>query len=149
MCVICLEVLANSSMEPCRLARHLKSKHADVASKDVEFFERLETSTLAQNRQAVDFVKKDKQLLRAWNKISLRTFRAEKPITIGEELIKPCILDAVEEVFGEPPAQRIRKIPLSNSSVERRIQDMSDDIEEQLVLAVKASRFEILFHPAR
>ena len=122
MCVICLEVLANSSMEPCRLARHLKSKHADVASKDVEFLERLETSILAQNRQVVELVKKDKQLLRAPYKISLKISQTKKPFTIGEELIKPCILDAVEEVLGEPPAQRIRKIPLSNSSVERRIQ---------------------------
>ncbi|XP_022180167.1 zinc finger BED domain-containing protein 5-like [Myzus persicae] len=40
-CVICGEILANSSMKPSQLTRHLITKHSDLKDKDVTFFKRL------------------------------------------------------------------------------------------------------------
>lgn len=40
-CVICGEILVNSSMKPSQLTRHLITKHSDLKDKDVTFFKRL------------------------------------------------------------------------------------------------------------
>ena len=37
-CVICLEVLANESMKPAKLQRHLQSKHPNLMDKSFDFF---------------------------------------------------------------------------------------------------------------
>ena len=39
-CVLCAEVLANDSMKPCKLKRHLDTKHPDLKEKPVDFFKR-------------------------------------------------------------------------------------------------------------
>lgn len=40
-CVICGEILANISMKPSQLTRHLITKHSDLKDKDVTFFKHL------------------------------------------------------------------------------------------------------------
>ena len=37
-CVLCLEVLAHSSLKEAKLQQHLKSKHEKYLGKDYEFF---------------------------------------------------------------------------------------------------------------
>ena len=39
-CVACAEVLANDSMKPCKLKRHLETKHAGIKDKLAEYFKR-------------------------------------------------------------------------------------------------------------
>ena len=39
-CVICNEVLANESLKPSKLKRHLETKHRSLATKPVEYFQR-------------------------------------------------------------------------------------------------------------
>ncbi|KAG0439516.1 SCAN domain-containing protein 3 [Dictyocoela muelleri] len=40
LCVICGDVLANHSMKPSHLKRHLNTKHKEISSKSKEFFAR-------------------------------------------------------------------------------------------------------------
>ncbi|CAI9733531.1 Hypothetical predicted protein [Octopus vulgaris] len=42
-CIICYEQLANESMRPNKLRRHLETKHSDLKDKALDFFERLLT----------------------------------------------------------------------------------------------------------
>ncbi len=37
---MCAEVLANDSMKPCKLKRHLETKHAGIKNKPAEYFKR-------------------------------------------------------------------------------------------------------------
>lgn len=37
-CVVCKEVLANDSMRPCKLQRHIETKHHSLTTKPQEFF---------------------------------------------------------------------------------------------------------------
>ena len=37
-CVLCHEVLFESSLKPSKLSRHLKTKHTSYEGKDVDFF---------------------------------------------------------------------------------------------------------------
>ena len=56
----------------------------------------------------------------------------KKPYTIGEELIKPCILPAAKQILGPEAAQKFDGIPLSNNTAQQRIEDIAMDIEQEV-----------------
>ncbi|GBN49564.1 Zinc finger BED domain-containing protein 5 [Araneus ventricosus] len=57
-------------------------------------------------------------------------------------LVFPCIKNAVECMFGEDHVQKkIKNTPLSNSTVSRRIKDMSIDIEATIYERIKKIPF--------
>lgn len=66
-------------------------------------------------------------------KVSHHIAKCKKPHTIGEELILPAALDMATILLGEKSATTLTAVPLSNDMVRRRIFDMSDDLQEQLV----------------
>ncbi|CAH1958071.1 unnamed protein product [Acanthoscelides obtectus] len=51
--------------------------------------------------------------------------KQKKPYTIGEELIKPCVLKATQIILGEDAEQKMKSISLSNNIVKRRIDDIA------------------------
>ncbi len=53
----------------------------------------------------------------------------------------PSAVDMCEELLGDAVTTKIQSIPLSDDTVARRIVDMSDDIERQLVERIKASPY--------
>ena len=62
-----------------------------------------------------------------------------KPHTVGEELIKPCILKIADIVLGKEAAKKLQQVSLSNDVIHNRIIDMSEDILEQVIADIKAS----------
>ena len=83
----------------------------------------------------------DKALLKSSYFIALQISKTKKPYTIGEDLIKPCILAAATEVLGPEAANKLQAIPISNDSVKRRIMDMAVDVEEQVIEQVKKWKY--------
>ena len=67
--------------------------------------------------------------------------KIKKPYTIGEDLIKPCMLQACEVVLGKQAVQRLKVIPMSANIVKRRIKKMADNIENQVIKIIKNSPF--------
>ena len=57
--------------------------------------------------------------------ISLRIAKAGKPHTIGETLVFPAIKDTVKVFFGDKSEKEVEAIPTSNSTVTRKIDEMS------------------------
>lgn len=51
----------------------------------------------------------------------------------------PAALDMVEIMLGKQEANKLKSIPLSDNTIERRINDMAGDIREQLVEKLKKS----------
>ncbi|XP_076799889.1 protein FAM200C-like [Clavelina lepadiformis] len=65
----------------------------------------------------------------------------KKPHNIGETLIKWCMLKAVTFVLGETSSKKIAKIPLSDSTIKTRTDELAKDIEIQVLEKIHASPF--------
>ena len=81
----------------------------------------------------------DNSLLTASYLISLQIAKCKQPYSIGEELIKPSLIAACNEVLGQSAASKMKDIPLSNDTDERRISDMAEDTEKQLTAKINKS----------
>ena len=132
-CVICVTVLGNEAMKPSRLIRHLNTKHSDLFNKPTEFFMRKRYALKIENEIISQASTTEPSLLTASYLISLQIAKCKNPYSIGEELIKPPLITACNEVLGQSAARNMKDIPLSNDGVERRISDMAEDTETQLI----------------
>ncbi|XP_067930782.1 protein FAM200C-like [Watersipora subatra] len=63
----------------------------------------------------------------------------KNPHTIGETLVKPCLLGCTKIILGDTAAQKIADLSLSDSTVKSRIDDMSADIKRQVIEKIKSS----------
>ena len=140
-CIICYDQLANESMRPNKLLRHFESKHSELKNKPLDFFERM-LGRLKKGQGVMQrFGNLNEKALYVSYLISLRIAKAGKPHTIGETLVLPSIKDAVRVFFGNRSEQEIDSIPISNNTVMRRIDEMSQWIENRVIERVFESPF--------
>ncbi|KAL4107468.1 hypothetical protein QTP88_017810 [Uroleucon formosanum] len=141
--IICLKVLAADSMVPNKLKRHLKTNHSTLSNKSRDYFVR----QLAKlEKQSSSFVKQTSvpyKVLLASYKVAIRIEKCKKPHTIAEELIFPSAIDMVSTLIRESVANRLKNIPLSNNTISRQIQDISDNINDQLIDKLRNKNFAI------
>jgi hypothetical protein len=74
--------------------------------------------------------------LRLVIKIPYSSLNPRKNHTIGESLIKPSRAAFLKAVLGKDD-KYVKAMPLSNNTVSRRMDEMSEDIEMQLVEELK------------
>ena len=141
LCVICYEQLANESMRPNKLLRHAEAKHPELTSKPLDFFKRMLTNLKTGRSVLQRYTSVNEKSLYVSYLISLRIARAGKPYTIGETLVLPAIKDTVKAFFGDKGVKEIESIPLSNNTVTRRIDEMSQWVENRVVERVIESPF--------
>ena len=67
--------------------------------------------------------------------------KSEKTHSIGEDLIKHCLVEVAEIILGNEAATKPNRISMSDNIVKRRIKDMSSDILAQIVRGIKNSAF--------
>ncbi|GBM84908.1 Zinc finger BED domain-containing protein 5 [Araneus ventricosus] len=79
----------------------------------------------------------NQKITEASYKVSYRIALASEAHVIGESLIKPCVQDIVSSVLGESCSKQVESVSLSNNTVKKRINDIADDIELELI-----SRFQ-------
>ena len=107
-CVICSKVLTQESMKPSKLKQHLESHHSELVRKSVNYFRR--KSELSKNCRLDSermWAKQNKAVLEASYHITFCIAQAKKPHTIGEELIKPCLIEATTLVLGGEKANKL------------------------------------------
>jgi len=75
--------------------------------------------------------------------VSYRIAQAGKAYTIAESLIKPCVTDIVSRMLDEKTVEKVNIIPLSNYTVRRRINDISDHIKFKLISRLKCNSFSL------
>lgn len=131
-CLICSDQLSNEAMVPSKLRRHLLTKHAFAAEKPLEYFERLLSN---QSTQASTFTKLSsisEKAQEASYTVAELIAQKMKSHTTAESIILPACCEVVKIMFGEDYEKEVRKIPLSNNTISRRIEDMSKDVEIQV-----------------
>ena len=146
MCLLCMTSLSNESMRPSKLKKHLETAHKDKKDKPLDFFKKLRDEF--QGRMTVNHMftqkvaKVDRGMLASY-KIANLIAKAGKPHTIGESLIMPAVAVVLSTVMNQSPQEVTSVIPLSNSSVSRRIDEMAADVENQLVSKLQVNDFSL------
>lgn len=140
-CVICFEILSRESMKPSKLVRHLNTKHPNEKHKPVEFFER-KLKALERQKTAIGQMSNlnEKALLASY-RVAFRVAKAGKSHTIAENLILPAALDIAEIMFGKQEVEKLKSIPLSDNTIQRRISNMATDVRDQVIEKIKKSSF--------
>ena len=73
--------------------------------------------------------------------------RKGKPRTIGEELILPAVKEVLNTVLRHKACSAvIKSIPLSNDTVQRRINKMSADVKHKLCNTLRNTEFSLQLH---
>ncbi|XP_068232182.1 SCAN domain-containing protein 3-like [Palaemon carinicauda] len=139
LCVICGDKLANEAMIPSKSKRHLTPKHNHLANKPRSYFEGLLSEQKQQSAMLSKKVKVADKAQEASYLVAELVVKSMKPHTIAETLILPACSAIVKTMFGSEAEKEVRKIPVSDSTISRRIHDMSSDIEETVCTSVKES----------
>ena len=130
---------SNEAMKPSKLLRHLETKHPGLKDRPPEYFERKKQEHEGQKKLLRATISINANALRASYLVANRIAKAKKPFTIGEELILPCTKDICSELLGEAAVKKITQVPLSASTVTRRIEEIAKDIETQLLERINTS----------
>ena len=140
LCLICNETLSAESLKPSKLKRHLNTKHAESSDKPIQYFERLLKSSKKQKQFTENFFTVNERYMHASYEASYLIAKSTKPFSVGENLVLPAAVKMSEIVHGKKYGDEIRKIPLSNDTVARRIAEISDDQLQQLITRLKKSQ---------
>lgn len=148
MCLVCNKTLSNEAMKPSRLQDHLQRMHPDKRDKDLAYFsnlrEKFQKSSVS-NLLTTTSTKCDDGLIASYNVAKLIA-KAGKSHTIGEQLILPSVREILESVLhhsASSAANIIKKVPLSNDSVRRRIDEMAEDVEATLCQFLQLTEFSL------
>ncbi|KAL4126234.1 hypothetical protein QTP88_010460 [Uroleucon formosanum] len=140
-CIICLEILSNEGMKPSKLRCHFETKHGEFTSKSLDFF----VVKLGEFKKSQKVMKSstslsgNKNATLASYEIAQLVSKSGKAHTIAEELILSAAIALCKTMLGESAAKLISSVPLSNNTIQRRITDMSANIEETLFTRLSAS----------
>ena len=142
-CVLCLNVLAHSSLKESKLRRHLEKNHGRYVHENHDFFKEKEHQV---KRSRIDrpaswggVAYSHSKAVRASFSVAWRIARAKAPHTHGEYLLKPAAVEMARIMCGDDVANKLAMVPLSNDTIKRRIQELAVDILQQTIAAVKRS----------
>nr|XP_039265785.1 protein ZBED8-like [Styela clava] len=88
------------------------------------------------------FLPEEKPALECSYEVAYRIAKCKKPHTITEDLIKPCAEKIVELLIGPKEKRKTQQVPLSNSTIRRRIDDMAADVCQQVCSEIKQSKLQ-------
>ena len=72
----------------------------------------------------------------------------KKTHTSAEKLILPAAMDRVRTLIGDNAAKKLKDVPLSDSTICRRIEDVGVGITDQLIRRLKDNEFTIQLNEA-
>ncbi|XP_072376149.1 zinc finger BED domain-containing protein 5-like [Diabrotica undecimpunctata] len=139
-CVICYESLSNECMKPAKLRRHLGTKHPEYKSKSFDFFKN-KLGELKRSRKNITKhygADVNKNATLASYEVSQLVAKCEKNIQLLKNLYSLAIILS-KRMLGDAAVKIISTVPLSNNTVQRRISDMANNIEDTLLIKLSMS----------
>ncbi|KAK9882479.1 hypothetical protein WA026_021820 [Henosepilachna vigintioctopunctata] len=130
-------------MRPAKLKRHQEILHFEYVDKSIEFYQRKLDEFNNQRQTFKKILSVPPNVLLASYKVSFQIAKCKKTHHIGENLILPAAIDIVRIMFSESYAKQLEKIPLSDNTVGRRINDISEDLCHRLVSQLRTTKFAI------
>lgn len=129
---------------PGKLSRHLNGIHTEFKNKTIDFFERKAKDLKRQSQFFPKYTKLNDKLLKASFEIALLVAKTKKPHTIGEDLVLPAAIKICETIHSSEIAEPLKKIPVSNDTIKKRIDCIAENIWSTLLLRIKqSSKFAI------
>ena len=120
-------------MRPNKLLRHVETKHPELKHKPLDFFKKMLANLKTGQRVLQRYTNVNEKSFYVSYLMSLRITKAGKPHAIGETFVLPAIKDTVKVFFGNKSEKEIESIPISNSTVTRRIDEMSQWVENRVI----------------
>ena len=145
MCLLCNKTLSNEAMKPSRLKDHLTRLHPDKADKSIAFFQALkerQTQSSVRKLFAKNTCQNIKGLIVSY-KIAFMVAKRSLPFNVGESLVVPALKEIISTVMERDPAPVLRTVPLSDTTVKRRIDEMGTNIEDQLCEILRNTSFSL------
>lgn len=139
-CLVCGQKLSNEAMVPSKLKRHLSTKHSHLLDKDLQYFQRLLKSQAQQSTSLTKTMTISDKCQEASYHVAELIAKKMKPHTIAENLVLPACRQIVKTLFGVEAEKEVLKIPLSDNTISRRIEHMSEDIEAQVIEKLRIVR---------
>jgi len=143
LCVVGGQKLSNEAMVPSKLKRHFITNHSNLQTKTIVYCQRL---LQANSRQSKLFQKamtvSEKAHLASYEVAEIIAPKS-KSYVLAESVILPPCEKMVKVMFGDKVEQEISKIPLSNHNIQRRIIDLSDNIEQNVMTELNNCQFAI------
>ena len=82
--------------------------------------------------------------MRASFAVAWKIARAKTPHTAGENLIKPASVEMARIMCGDAVANILEMVPLSNDTMKRRIKELSRNVLQQAIAAIRhCERFSL------
>uniref|UniRef100_A0A2P2ICW4 Zinc finger protein n=1 Tax=Hirondellea gigas TaxID=1518452 RepID=A0A2P2ICW4_9CRUS len=129
-------------MKPAPLKQHLVNVHPEMREKSRNFFGLKLFSLMRVKVDATEsFQQTQRNLDHASYVVALQVAKTKMTPTIGETLVKPCILESVRLVLGEGAANKMKQVSLSNDTIKIKIDEMSESIKSKVVSKLLSSPF--------
>ena len=130
--MFCLTIYGNANVAPSKLRSHFTKQHPEHQNKSKEFFQ---SHLSTQKKQSNLFGKQmglqstqDQNLLLASLKMSHHMIKVKRPYTELERVVLPCLEIAADLIHnGEKEVNKIKLLPLSDTTVARRCSVISAD----------------------
>uniref|UniRef100_A0A2K6KQZ9 Family with sequence similarity 200 member B n=1 Tax=Rhinopithecus bieti TaxID=61621 RepID=A0A2K6KQZ9_RHIBE len=135
-CVICNNILANESLKPSKLKRHLETQHAELIDKPLEYFQRKKKDVKLSTQFLSCSTVSEKALLSSYL-VAYRVAKEKIANTAAEKIILPACLDMVRTIFDDKSADKLKTIPNDNT-VSLRICTIAEHLETMLITRLQS-----------
>jgi hypothetical protein len=132
--------LTNTAMAPAKLNRHFTTNHGHLSNKTTDYFQQLLDS---KGKQCKIFEKKVTMAQEASYLVAELVAQKMKSYTTAESLIMPACKIIVKKMIGKEAESEIDKVPVSNNTISRHVDDMSHDTEDVLSETLKNTNFAL------
>ena len=132
LCIICNLTMSNEALVPSKLSRYLERNHESLKDKPKTYFENLVLQKDKEAKQFNECMKLPERGLVASYKVAHLLAKRKKAHTDAESVIALSVIIIVETTLGSDAADTVGKVPLSNETISKRIEEIFSDINDQI-----------------